>query len=188
MTPTEDLIREHNAIKEMLSIMSKIGENIGREKGFDIGDVDKIIDFLKTFADKCHHGKEESALFPALVLAGIQKDNGPVGVMLQEHNVGRGYVNGLIEGVADYKKNFANCCGLVSACLTNYVNLLNSHIMKEEEVLFPMADKELSQQKQNEILDQFKIIENEVLGHGDPGGYHEILKQLRIKYIDSVNK
>jgi len=90
MTPTEDLINEHKAIKVMLSIMTKIAENIKANKGYYIKDVEQIVDFLKTFADKCHHGKEENVLFPALVLAGIPKENGPIGVMLQEHTLGIG--------------------------------------------------------------------------------------------------
>jgi hemerythrin-like domain-containing protein len=188
MTPTEDLIREHNAIEEMLSIMSKIAGNIEKDKGFDTRDVEKIIDFLRTFADKWHHGKEESALFPALAMTGIQVDIDSVDVMLQEHNVGRGYINGLIAGVEDYKKNYANSYGLVSACLTNYVNLLHSHIQKEEDVLFPMANKILGEKERNKILEQFIIIEKEVIGHSDIEQYHELLKQLKIKYIDSASQ
>jgi hemerythrin-like domain-containing protein len=188
MKPTEDLIREHEAIKIMLSIMTKIAGNIETDKGFDTRDVEKIIDFLRTFADKCHHGKEETALFPALVLAGIPEDNGPVGVMLHEHNIGRGYINGLISGVEDFKKSFANSGGLIAACLTNYVNLLQSHIQKEENVLFPMADKVLSEQKQNEIFEQFEKIEEDVVGHGVHEQYHKLLKQLKIKYLDSADQ
>ena len=96
MTPTEDLINEHKAIKVMLSIMNKIAENIEANKGYYIKDVEKIVDFLKTFADKCHHGKEENVLFPALVLAGIPKENGPIGIMLREHTLGRGYIKEII--------------------------------------------------------------------------------------------
>lgn len=74
MIPTEDLIHEHKAIKIMLSIMSKIADNIQSGKDYDTKDSGQIVDFLKTFADKCHHGKEETALFPALVLAGIPNE------------------------------------------------------------------------------------------------------------------
>ncbi len=66
MKPTEDLIHDHKAIQVMLDIMSKIAENIKENKGFDIEDVERIVDFLRTFADKCHHGKEENALFPII--------------------------------------------------------------------------------------------------------------------------
>lgn len=187
MMPTEDLINEHNEIKEMLSVMSKIARNIESGQDFDTGDIEKIIDFLRIFADKCHHGKEETALFPALVLAGIPQDNGPIGVMLQEHNIGRGYVNGLIAGVEDLKNNFVNCKGLIAACLTNYVNLLQNHIQKEENILFPMANKVLDKQIQNEVFNQFRIIEEDVLGYGVHDQYQELLKQLKIKYIDLPN-
>ena len=183
MTPSEDLIEEHKAIKAMLTIMSNIAGKIEEEQEFDTIDVEKIIDFLRTFADKCHHGKEETALFPALVLAGISDNNGPIGVMLNEHNIGRGYVNGLIAGVEDFKRNFANAGRLISASLINYVTLLETHIQKEENILFPMANKVLSEQKQNEIFEKFKKIELDILCQGVKEEYNELLRQLKIKYI-----
>jgi hemerythrin-like domain-containing protein len=183
MTPTEDLIHEHKAIKVMLGIMSKIAENITANKGFDINDVEKIVDFLKTFADKCHHGKEETALFPALVLAGIPKENGPVGVMLYEHTIGRGYIKEISTSRENWKTGIEGSSDLLAASLKNYVNLLQNHIQKEENILFPMANKVLSEQKQNEITEQFERIEEEVVGHGVHEQYHELLTQLKIKYL-----
>jgi hemerythrin-like domain-containing protein len=184
MTPTEELILEHNTLKEMLEIMKKIAENIDTDRGFDTSDVEKIIDFLRVFADNCHHGKEEKVLFPALVLEGLAEEKGPISVMLQEHNIGRGYVNGMIAGLEDFKMNFAKSGRLIAACLTNYANLLQTHIRNEDNVLFPMADKVLSGQKQNEILKQFEKIEEDVIGHGAREQYHELIKQLKIKYMD----
>jgi hemerythrin-like domain-containing protein len=182
MTPTEDLIHEHEAIKVMLSIMSRIAENIKTNKGFDPKDIENIVDFLKTFADKCHHGKEETALFPALVLAGISKENGPISVMLHEHTIGRGYIKEISTGLENYKTGNAHFSGLIAAGLTNYVNLLQSHIQKEENVLFPMANKVLSEQKKHEIVEKFEKIEEEVVGHGVHEQYHELLNQLKNKY------
>jgi hemerythrin-like domain-containing protein len=121
MTPTEDLINEHKAIKVMLSIMSKIAENIKANKGYYIKDVEQIVDFLKIFADKCHHGKEENVLFPALVLAGIPKENGPIGVMLQEHTLGRGYIKEINRGLENCKLGDTCSSELIAANLTNYV-------------------------------------------------------------------
>ena len=183
MTPTEDLINEHKAIKVMLSIMSKIAENIKANKGYYIKDVEQIVDFLKTFADKCHHGKEENVLFPALVLAGIPKKNGPIGVMLQEHTFGRGYIKEINRGLENCKLGDTCSSELIAANLTNYVNLLQNHIQKEENILFPMANKTLSEQRQKEIFEQFEKIEEDVVGHGVHEQYHELLNQLKIKYI-----
>jgi hemerythrin-like domain-containing protein len=184
MSPTEDLIHEHKAIKIMLSIMSKIAENIKTNKGFEINDIEKIIDFLKTFADRCHHGKEETALFPALVAAGIPNENGPVGMMLHEHTLGRGYIKEISVGVENCKMGNTRSGELIADSLSNYVNLLQNHIQKEENVLFQMANRVLNEQKQKDLYEQFEKIEEEVVGHGVHEQYHELLKQLKNKYLD----
>jgi hemerythrin-like domain-containing protein len=183
MIPTEDLIHEHKAIKIMLGIMTRIAENIQSDINFDIKDIGQIVDFLKTFADKCHHGKEETALFPALVLAGIPNENGPIGVMLHEHTIGRGFIKEISDAVEKYNTDPKLSKQVISKGLINYVNLLQNHIQKEENVLFPMANRVLTDQKQNEIFEQFEKIEEEVVGHGVHEQYHELLKQLKNKYL-----
>lgn len=183
MKPTEDLITEHKAIKTMLIIMSKIAENITEGKEVDTNDIEKITDFLKTFADKCHHGKEENALFPALVEAGIPNEGGPVGVMLHEHVLGRGYIKEISTSTEKFKEGDAGSLQIIAESLAGYVNLLNNHIRKEENILFPMADKVLSKEKQDEVYTTFEEIEEKVVGHGVHERYHELLKQLNSKYL-----
>lgn len=61
---------------------------------------------------------------------------------------------------------------------------MRNHIQKEENILFQMADKVLSEQKQKEISEQFEKIEQEVVGRGIHEQYHELLNQLKNKYID----
>jgi hemerythrin-like domain-containing protein len=183
MNPIDDLVHEHKAIKVMLSIMSKIAENIRNDKRVDTNDIESIIDFLKTFADKCHHGKEENALFPALVEAGIPKEGGPVGVMLHEHTVGREYIKEITTTTEQFKSGSSETLQLITDSLISYINLLNSHIQKEENILFHMAEKVLTTQKQNEIYDHFERIEEEVVGHGVHEQFHELLNKLKNKYL-----
>lgn len=183
MKPTEDLIHEHKAIEIMLSVMAKIAENIMTGKGFDVLEIDKIVDFLKTFADKCHHGKEEIVLFPALVAAGIPKENGPVGVMLHEHVLGRGLIQDIHDGAEGYKSGNIDASLTIANAMLKYVTLLKNHIQKENNILFPMADRALDQTKQDKIYEQFEKIEEEVVGHGVHEQYHELLKGLKIKYL-----
>ncbi|HNW57446.1 MAG TPA: hemerythrin domain-containing protein [Bacteroidales bacterium] len=182
MKPTEDLIHEHKAIELMLGIMSKIADNIKNGKGFNIAEIDKIVDFLKTFADKCHHGKEENVLFPALVAAGIPKENGPVGVMLHEHTLGRGLIKEINEGAESFKSGNSTASFAIADSMLKYATLLHNHIHKENNILFPMADRTLSSSKQDEIYEQFEKIEEEVVGHGVHEQYHELLKLLKSKY------
>jgi hemerythrin-like domain-containing protein len=71
MKATADLKNDHESILLMLRIMSSISNKIKTEGKVDVIQIEKIIDFLKTFADKSHHGKEEDILFPAMEKAGI---------------------------------------------------------------------------------------------------------------------
>jgi hemerythrin-like domain-containing protein len=182
MTPTEDLIREHKAIKAMLRIMRKIAQEIKTGKGFDANDMEGIVDFLITFADKCHHGKEETALFPALVSAGIPKENGPVGLMLREHVIARGFINDINTGLENGKNGVDGSVDTMASDLINYVTLMQDHIEKEEKHLFPTADEVLSEQNQHDITEQFEKIEEEVVGHGVHEQYHKLLAELETKY------
>lgn len=183
MKPTEDLMHEHKAIKVMLSIMSKIAENIRSRANPDPDEIDKIVDFLKTFADKCHHGKEETVLFPALIEAGMPKENGPVAVMLHDHDLGRGFIKSMASSAEAIRSGNKSAVTLAAESMEKYVVLMENHINKENNILFPMADKLLPQEKQNEIYSAFEQIEEEVVGHGVHERYHDFLNQLKAKYL-----
>ena len=68
--------------------------------------------------------------------------------------------------------------------LTNCVNLLQNHIQSEENILFPLANKALSESRQREIFEQFEKIEEDIAGNGVHEQYHKLLNQLAIKYRD----
>ena len=183
MKPTEDLMNEHAAISIMLSIMKKIAENIKAGKGFNKAHVEKIVDFLQNFADKCHHGKEERVLFPALEDAGISRDNGPVGVMLYEHTIGREYIAEMITALKKADQPDGNSPEELANAMYQYVNLLQNHIMKENNILFPMADKVLDDDLQEELYIQFEKIEDEIIGAGVHEQYHKLIHEFEKIYL-----
>ncbi len=183
MKPTEDLMNDHAAISIVLSIMRKIAEDISSGKGCKYDEVESIIDFLQTFADKCHHGKEEQVLFPALEEAGISRDNGPVGVMLYEHTIGREFISQMIGAMHNKDGHSSRSDNELAESMVQYANLLSNHIMKENHILFPMADKVLDEEKQEEINKQFLNIEENVVGKGVHEKYHRLIHELEGKYL-----
>ena len=88
MNPTEELTAEHEGILQMLKILKAICENIPSKDSIPKNEIQQVLEFLKVFVDRCHHAKEEEILFPALEAAGILRDGGPIGVLLQEHQIG----------------------------------------------------------------------------------------------------
>jgi hemerythrin-like domain-containing protein len=71
-TPSEDLMHEHKAILIALNVIEQMVRRVQNDKGIESKDIEEMIGFLKVFADKCHHGKEEDFLFPALEEAGVK--------------------------------------------------------------------------------------------------------------------
>ena len=183
MKTTSDLIKEHDGILLMLSIMSKIADNIQHGGTADIQDLEKIIEFLRVFADKCHHGKEESVLFPELERLGIPRDGGPIGVMLLEHQIGRGIIANLHEAFVRYQSGENAALADIAEALGRYTALLENHIQKENHILFPMADRVLTSPLDDELYEKYEKIEEEVIGHGRHEEFHRLLKQLKESYL-----
>jgi hemerythrin-like domain-containing protein len=184
MKATQQLKDEHEGIKLMLKIMEKIYTGLENGKELNIDHYEKIIDFIKGFADKCHHGKEEYILFPAMVKHGIPNEGGPIAVMLNEHQMGRNFIkllNGFFEEFKGGNKQAIK--GIISSSMS-YVDLLRNHIEKENNVLFSMADKVLNETEQLKIFDAFEKLEIEKIGFGKHEEYHRLLKEFKGIYIN----
>ncbi|MGQ9493468.1 MAG: hemerythrin domain-containing protein [Anaerolineae bacterium] len=95
MRATEQLMEEHRAIETVLNILENVCQRLETGKAVDAEHLEHILEFIRIFADRCHHGKEEDLLFPAMEKAGIPREGGPIGVMLIEHVQGRNYVRGM---------------------------------------------------------------------------------------------
>ena len=183
MKATQQLKDEHEGIKLMLNIMEVISNDLENGKKLNAAHYENILDFIKVFADKCHHGKEETILFPAMEAKGYSHDTGPIAVMLDEHTLGRGYIKSLSNSFEAYKND--NTKGIAGICrkLTQLCNLLRAHIDKENNVLFMMADRALNENEQHEIFEAFEQLETEVIGKGKHKQYHALLKELKSIYL-----
>ena len=176
---SEDLRNEHDGILFGLKILEKMIKLLQEEEKVEIDDFLEMINSLKLFADKCHHGKEEGLLFPAMEKVGIQNKNGPIGQMLIEHAEGRKYLSQMSEAI---KANSVNEKDLIQA-VTNYIRLLRQHIEKENNILFPMGDKRIPANIQAELLSSFEEFEEKVMGKGTHEKLHNLLNRFEVKYL-----
>lgn len=180
MKPTEQLKAEHEGVKLMLRILGKVcakPDEINQEH------FAKMLEFLKVFVDKCHHGKEEDLLFPAMEKAGVPKEGGPIGVMLIEHQQGRGYIKGMSEAFDKLKEGERKASVKIAENGASYSALLTQHIDKENNILFPMADKVLSKATQDKLNEEFEKLEVERIGLGKHEEFHKLLHQLKEIYL-----
>ena len=174
---TEDLRNEHESILYVLKIMDKVMAADKAEPVNQLKFYHELVYFLNIFADKCHHGKEEGFLFPALVNKGIAAEGGPVGAMLREHRLGREHILQMREALAA-----GDVVGLHTAG-EKYRDLLISHIGKENNVLFVMADKLLDEAAQDELFLKFEEHEESVIGHGVHEQLHGMIERWAGEFL-----
>ncbi len=183
MNPIEQLKAEHEGIKLMLSILEKICDKLDNGQKVEPEHLSQVLEFLRVFADKCHHGKEEDLLFPALEQAGVPQQGGPIGVMLIEHTEGRGYIKGLAGAIDRYKGGDENASAEIVENARNYIDLLRQHIYKENNVLFMMAQQVLSEETQKKLAEAFEKMETEKIGAGKHEEFHKLMHRLKEIYL-----
>ncbi len=159
MEATKILIDEHRVIERVLAVLEKAAGGLESDQGVQAEFFLSAADFIKGFADGCHHRKEEGVLFPAMEAAGIPRQGGPIGVMLAEHEEGRRLTR-LMRAAAE--KLAAGETAAKTEVVMNaraYTRLLHQHIAKEDQVLFPMADRVIQLSAQDKLAEDFERVE-----------------------------
>ncbi|HSB05619.1 MAG TPA: hemerythrin domain-containing protein [Thermodesulfobacteriota bacterium] len=183
MTATKQLRDEHEGIKLMLAILERVTRVAGSGHKWDLDHIERMLEFFRVFVDRCHHGKEEDLLFPELEKHGILKNGGPIGVMLSEHVQGRKYIQGMADALVGLHRGAPESATLFGQNAIGYASLLRQHISKEEDVLFTMADKILSSQEDETLLQGFEKLEVERIGVGKHEEFHKLLHKLQDIYL-----
>lgn len=152
-TTSQMLSDEHQNILKVIEALLK-------ECDFS-GDIDKdffkkAISFIRGYADKFHHAKEEDILFVELNKKEVKMHCNPTEQMLYEHDLGRGFIKELEQGVKEGDKD------KVIKNAKEYAELLKEHIFKEDNILYPMADKALNSEIEKEMLGKFQQVEKDL--------------------------
>ena len=149
MNITRRLSEEH---KNILSVIQKVlikcreiedGANLEPDFFYE------VIAFIRNYADKYHHAKEEDVLFKVMLDNQGALHCNPIPVMLHEHEQGRAFVQGMEEGLAEKDPQKA------VEYATEYCYLLQEHIYKEDNVLYPMAEEALSDAQKIQVSIQY---------------------------------
>lgn len=140
-TPTAILRNQHTKILKVANILEHLLNAASESAPADYDGLTDCVTFIRLYADALHHGKEEDLLFPALIERGMPKDGGPVAVMLHEHRLGRGFAKTMAEALPDAQRGDAAAGDRLATAGRRYIHLIRDHIMKEDNVLFDMADQ-----------------------------------------------
>lgn len=164
---TEVLRQEHEVILSVLDAVEKTAASV--EKGLEVPphQLTETVEFLKLYADRQHHGKEEDLLFPELGMKGMPSNGGPIAVMLMEHQIGRSHIARMSEAAEVYQNGDRTAGAEWADAALDYVSLLREHIAKENNVLFVMAERFLSSADQQRLAKEFDGVDKSKMGEGE---------------------
>lgn len=177
MSQALDTLRhEHDAILSTLKILRCMAER-ALQGNADAGDIAALLGFLQEFVDKCHHGKEEGLLFPALQRVGLAHQGELVGELIAEHEQGRALVGALRQASTPVLDAEA-----FAAAARTYAEFLERHIDKENDVLFPQAEQALRADELEALQQAFADFELQVIGQGRHEELHDLLHRWKADY------
>jgi hemerythrin-like domain-containing protein len=160
--PTEMLEEEHHYIQKVIGAMAVVAETLESGQGVESGTLQSIVEFMRTFADKCHHGKEETHLFTLLESKGVPVRGCPIGILTVEHQRGRALVSALASATEMYSKNDESARKSIIQTLKLLTELYPGHIWKEDYLLFPMTNKILNADEQKNLRHLFETVEKTI--------------------------
>jgi hemerythrin-like domain-containing protein len=155
MKALDILMDEHRVIEKVLNSLEIGANRLAAGENIPMDFFLKAADFIKNFADGCHHQKEEGILFVAMEANGMQRDEEPVSVMLEDHVEARRLTRAIREGAeqAAAQQVFQNA--------RDYVALLREHIQKEDHALFPIAENAIPIGQHPRLLADFNRADSE---------------------------
>lgn len=178
MKATDMLMEEHRVIEGVLNTLEQGAQKLASGSPMPPGFFLDAADFIRGFADGCHHKKEEGVLFKAMVRQGFPEDQGPIAVMLAEHEQGRAFTRAMSEAAQKLERGEQSAREEVIMNALAYVSLLRQHIQKENNILFRMADRVIPPSEHAEIEAGFAKVEQEEMSSGAHQKYEALAKAL----------
>lgn len=181
-----ELKNDHRVIQQVVAGMSAVAELLDSGKRVDPSVLADLVQFLRVFADQCHHEKEEQHLFPLLSTNANVSTRRELESLAREHRSAKQLVSQLAKVAAVYIHNPGAVRYRVVDLLQQLVELYPAHIWKEDFLLFPMAQQNLSNTEKRDLEKKFDYVEREV-GEDVHAGFVMLAKKLEavVEYRNS---
>jgi len=170
----ELLMRDHEITERVFATMEKL---FAAPEGPAPGVVAKLLAYVRDYVDRCHNMKEETHLFPLFEQRGLPRNSGPVAVMLAEHEAARALVARLEPLANAYAGGDRTQLGALRATFGEYAALCKDHYWKENDILFPLGEKTLSEADGAVVVKGIEQLEAS-LGPDTRARYHAMAAEI----------
>jgi hemerythrin-like domain-containing protein len=162
MLPIGPLMIEHRLIEKMIAVIRKEVDRAESEGNIDPAFIDTAVDFIRTYADKCHHGKEEDILFRDLNKKDLPRElKTIVSELIEEHKMGRKVVSELVEAKLRYVRGDKEALPAILDSLRYMTVFYPKHIEKEDRRFFiPCMDYFTAEEKDRMLKEEWEFDKN----------------------------
>jgi hemerythrin-like domain-containing protein len=155
MKPIGPMMWEHRLIERILRIFDGEVRRISEQDKVDTVFIDTAVDFIRTYADRTHHGKEEDILFRDLAKKEIAPEHARImNELIEEHKYARQTVGKLVDSKAKYIGG-ENTSQSVIAYMKELARFYPRHIEKEDKHFFYPCMEYFTKEEQDRMLSEF---------------------------------
>jgi hemerythrin-like domain-containing protein len=178
MEPIDVLRAEHSMVKLVVDAASRDLDRVATTHVADADELEQLIEFFRYFANACHDPKEEDLLFCMLHRRGMSWETWPLDELLKEHEEMRVILESAADWVPLLRHGEPAAIDPLVHNLRTYLALVDSHVEKEEEVVFPLALRYLTADDVEELRRAFEAIEEEEEEEGVREYYADLAHRL----------
>ncbi|MEM3562079.1 MAG: hemerythrin domain-containing protein [Candidatus Jordarchaeaceae archaeon] len=178
LLPIGPLMVEHRLIERMVKVISKEEPKIAKENKVDVFFIDSAVDFFRTYADRCHHGKEEDILFRDLAKKSLTPEHKKtMDELIEEHIYARNTVGRLVNAREKYVQEDKDALKEIVAILKELVAFYPKHIEKEDKHFFIPCMNYFTKKEQETMLEEFWNFDKNLI--------HEKYRKIVEKYEET---
>ena len=150
------LMIEHRLIERMIQVMRDALNQVQSTNRLDPVFIDTVVDFIRMYADRTHHGKEEDILFNDLAQRSLSApDRQVMNELMDEHVFARNTTKALMEANHRYRNGDSSALPDIVDKLSTLVKFYPGHIQKEDETFFPASRSYMTEEEDQAMLEQF---------------------------------
>ncbi|TFF63861.1 MAG: cation-binding protein [Promethearchaeota archaeon] len=178
MMPIGPLMKEHRLIEKVIELMREESDKIQIYNKVDPVVIDTMVDFIRMYADKTHHGKEEDILFRELEKKDLSSEHKKtMEDLIEEHVWARKTTGKLVKAKEEYESGNINAINNIVEILNDLTKFYPQHIEKEDKHFFIPVMDYFSRDEQDEMLDEYWEFDKQLIHEK----YEKVFQNLKIK-------
>jgi len=162
--PKDALREEHGATMKMLLVLQRVSAKLVDSEEGEARDLAALMEFFEIYVDRCHHGKEEQLLFPALSRVRGAELDPLISSLMEDHRQARLDMKKMKSGAGALRSLTGAGREAFSEGAERFVELVRKHIRKENSALLPLIEESFSESDRLQMAEQFHELEQAALG------------------------